>query len=142
MQFCFCAWTVCFKKNKTKKAFLIFFVNARVYSWVTALVDLSLFYIVQNTFIVATSQDEILCLETSSEMCVTDLLAVVIFCFRMLWVEGEKTQLVPSFPIFVALTTQIRFQIKSQKKMLKIVISCPPQHKSLPIESQYTRLQM
>lgn len=58
MRFCFCAWTVCYKKN-TQKAFLNFFVNAHVYSWVTASVDLSLFYIVQNTFIVATSQDKI-----------------------------------------------------------------------------------
>lgn len=47
---------------KNKKAFLIFFfVNARVYSWVSASVDLSLFYIVQNIFIVTISQKKHFC---------------------------------------------------------------------------------
>lgn len=47
---------------KNKKAFLtFFFVNARVYSWVSASVDLSLFYIVQNIFIVTISQKKHFC---------------------------------------------------------------------------------
>lgn len=46
-------------------------------------------------------------------MCIMDLLAVVVFCFRMLWLSKNDTDV---FPPFVALTIWIRFQIKSEQK--------------------------
>lgn len=49
------------KKQKSIPDFFFFFVNARVYSWVSASVDLSLFYIVQNIFIVTISQMKHFC---------------------------------------------------------------------------------
>lgn len=54
-------------------------------------------------------------------MCIMDLLAVVVFCFRMLWLSKNNTDV---FPPFVALTIWIRFQIKSEQKTIMLFF-CP-----------------
>lgn len=73
--------------KKNKKAFLIFFFFGECTCLLTSIgicrpviVLYCTKYLHRDYF----PNETFLCLEVSSEMCVTDLLAVVIFCFRML----------------------------------------------------------
>lgn len=63
-------------------------------------------------------------------MCIMDLLAVVVFCFRMLWLSKNDTDV---FLPFVALTIWIRFQIKSEQKTVMLFFCHIGNNKSLKI---------